>query len=415
MLLSMFRIFWVLSIIISISGCSLLVSKVYIKWEENPVIVSVNEIETPIWTIPFPAVTICPEIKFKSSLFNLSDTKNHILNTSLTEQQVISQNALYPICPLSQQIEYQGKIDFVREIKKLSILPNEIFSSCGMGENSIHCSKIFSTVLTDDGICFTSNMLNFQDLFAENVDKSIKFPRHRRSSANWTLQDGYKTFDSETYPMRILGSGIQAGLSIYLIANKTDIEYRCRGYSQGFKIALHLPNEVPRFSKQFTKIAFNRQVLINLVPEVVITSDVLKSYKPDVRKCYFDGEKSLKYFKSYTKSNCDLECLTNFTQLTCGCVMFGMPFDNNTEICSFESKDCSSLSESFWLNKKLNHYLEKELFRDKQMLNGSNISSTDCNCLPSCSSIVYKAEISEGAYSIKEYLNSFNLNHLDDQ
>ena len=84
------------------------------KWEENPVIVSVNEIETPIWTIPFPAVTICPEIKFKSSLFNLSDTKNHNLNTSLTEQQVISQNALYPICPLSQQIEFQGKIDFVK-------------------------------------------------------------------------------------------------------------------------------------------------------------------------------------------------------------------------------------------------------------------------------------------------------------
>ena len=156
------------------------------------------------------------------------------------------------------------------------------------------------------------------------------------------------------------------------------------------------------FPRQFTKIAFNREVLIKLEPQVVDTPDVLKSYKPDVRKCYFDGEKTLKYFKSYTKSNCDLECLTNFTPLTCGCVMFGMPFDNNTEICSFENKDCASSTEITWMYQKLNCHL-------------SEMIDCNCGCLPSCTSIQYNADVSEGPFGINQYLKVMKLEQIDDR
>ena len=36
---------------------------VYTKWQQSPVIVSFAEKSTPVWEIPFPAVTICPETK----------------------------------------------------------------------------------------------------------------------------------------------------------------------------------------------------------------------------------------------------------------------------------------------------------------------------------------------------------------
>lgn len=49
------------SIVMSLSCW--MIAKAWNKWDENPVIVSLNEKSTPIWKVPFPAVTICPEVK----------------------------------------------------------------------------------------------------------------------------------------------------------------------------------------------------------------------------------------------------------------------------------------------------------------------------------------------------------------
>ena len=123
----------------------------------------------------------------------------------------------------------------------------------------------------------------------------------------------------------------------------------------------------------------------------------------------------MKYFKSYTKLNCDLECLTNFTQLTCNCVQFGMPFDNNTEVCDYINQVCAQVSESTWLQQKLNHYLQSGIIESQHIFNSTNEFLTDCNCLPSCSSIQYKAEISQGSYQHNQFLKEMKLNYNDDQ
>ena len=57
------RTFWVFSFLISITGCSVLIYNIYNKWQLSPVVVSFAETSTPIWKIPFPAITICPETK----------------------------------------------------------------------------------------------------------------------------------------------------------------------------------------------------------------------------------------------------------------------------------------------------------------------------------------------------------------
>jgi amiloride-sensitive sodium channel len=53
------RAFWLVAFIIAVFGCQSLITKIYIKWQQTPVIVSFSEKSTPIWSIPFPAVTIC--------------------------------------------------------------------------------------------------------------------------------------------------------------------------------------------------------------------------------------------------------------------------------------------------------------------------------------------------------------------
>lgn len=51
-----------------------MIIKAYTKWEQEPVIVSLSEKATPVWKVPFPAVTICPEVKTSITKINLTGT-----------------------------------------------------------------------------------------------------------------------------------------------------------------------------------------------------------------------------------------------------------------------------------------------------------------------------------------------------
>lgn len=57
------KLFWVCVFVVSIYCCSNLIENIYVKWNETPVIVSFAEKSTPVWSIPFPAITICSETK----------------------------------------------------------------------------------------------------------------------------------------------------------------------------------------------------------------------------------------------------------------------------------------------------------------------------------------------------------------
>lgn len=52
------RFFWVVAFVVSAFGCSIMINKIYDKWQQTPVIVSFADKSTPVWQIPFAAVTI---------------------------------------------------------------------------------------------------------------------------------------------------------------------------------------------------------------------------------------------------------------------------------------------------------------------------------------------------------------------
>lgn len=53
------RIWWVISITLSVALCSNTMLSIWMKWHERPVIVSFDDKTTPIGMIAFPALTIC--------------------------------------------------------------------------------------------------------------------------------------------------------------------------------------------------------------------------------------------------------------------------------------------------------------------------------------------------------------------
>jgi acid-sensing ion channel, other len=72
--------FWAALIITSIVSCGFLISDLYEKWILTPVIVSVSARPTPVWQIPFPAITICPEDKVDTEVFDIVKMTPYFIN-----------------------------------------------------------------------------------------------------------------------------------------------------------------------------------------------------------------------------------------------------------------------------------------------------------------------------------------------
>lgn len=111
------------------------------------------------------------------------------------------------------------------------------------------------------------------------------------------------------------------------------------------------------------------------------------------RKCYFDSERKLRFLKVYTQRNCELECLSNATLNSCGCVKFSHPRDATTPICGSKNIECY------------------QSVRDNLLI--ANITSTSvsrpCNCLPACNSITYDAEISQNPFDWNSFAKTLKV------
>lgn len=81
------RLYWFVIILIGIFASAYLIYNTYRKWVTSPIIVTFAKTETPIWNIPFPAVTICPETAIDQAMFNLTDTYLKYQNNLTTTEE----------------------------------------------------------------------------------------------------------------------------------------------------------------------------------------------------------------------------------------------------------------------------------------------------------------------------------------
>lgn len=129
------RIWWIISFSISLIGCGILIQNIYDKWDESPVIVSFNEKSTPVWEIPFPAVTICPETKANISMLNFTNNYHHMMTLmkppyNISESEMSLMQAVAHICDAHTTDSFDLNQNFtdnsiVDKIKKVSVTHNQ--------------------------------------------------------------------------------------------------------------------------------------------------------------------------------------------------------------------------------------------------------------------------------------------------
>lgn len=173
------RAFWVMAFIISVTGCTIMIVKIYDKWQYTPVIVSFAEKSTPVWQIPFPAVTICPETKAMKKHVDM--TKGYIytrvgMRDNLTDEEARNLEAISQVCDLHLFSEKTMEInsglkpeEIVPLLKSITVSLNETTLFCKWRNAVGSCEEFFTEIITEEGFCYTFNVLDSSELFKEEM------------------------------------------------------------------------------------------------------------------------------------------------------------------------------------------------------------------------------------------------------
>lgn len=200
-----------------------------------------------------------------------------------------------------------------------------------------------------------------------------------RPQTTWSLEDGYSVKEAETFPYRAFGSGDDVGLSFKAQQSVAD------ELNEGYKLALHLPCELPRFDKHYYRIPSDKSVTLFIQPSMIV-SENLNLYKPETRQCYFQGETFSYLFRTYTRSNCQVECIIQNTMEKCNCSPSYFPRKDNYKACEFGS-ECVARARKNLTESNMNQSIQtSETYYDHGKLS--------CDCLTPCTSLHYSGEIS---------------------
>ncbi|KAJ3654363.1 hypothetical protein Zmor_013555 [Zophobas morio] len=362
------KIWWICILTLSIYTCAVLIKSTWRKWEENPVFIALRQKSVSLWDIPFPAVTVCHGYL-------------HSKKSIATFLPIESENTSDPCKAFS---DYQTKFPSFKEpnaseiLEKTAFSMDDIFSECFVADFgfdlTINCSEMFSPIFTDAGLCFSFNMLNRNDIF-ENFTYLPSTHLEHPKVVNWSIDDNYSQTDEHVYPQRVVTTTNYMWFSL----KSSFKELGCDG-KDGFKIILHHPAEIPTLARRPIYIEEPGSYDIGTKLDMTFTSNELKFYSPERRKCLYSYERRLYFFKIYTMDLCRMECLANYTLHFCHCVPFYMPHNITTNICGRNESICVGVARTYWL-KYESGFLNKDL------------DIKPCDCLPSCTTVTYSADV----------------------
>ncbi|XP_039295905.1 pickpocket protein 28-like [Nilaparvata lugens] len=371
------------------------------KWKESPMKIELANTPQSISTLPIPALTICGPIRSTSFYIFRNFLKKHYSDEiyKIVDILGMSGEAFDEKFSFSHSTEKYTNKSEKRFVIADSILEQFFHDASKPGRLSIESafgnkfSK--SSTFMFRGHCLTSNMIPLSKIYRKHVVRNFlrndlmerdtkkgdwvtdtihgfpSFTENRTSSSPLVLQPN-------KYPTLMpLNQSLMSYEIKYDYDDKLSFGDYFIGRDNSLRFTIHNPWEVPNPFMRWHRLHLSKGSRIHIEPEQIMKYPVDENdflYKvPYTKQCYNTTERTLDFFQYYTRQNCLMECSTKRALRECGCVLFFMPHNESTYICSDEHSSCV-LDVA-----KATHYDT-----------GERTFVDSCDCLPSCNYTDYK-------------------------
>ncbi|XP_037941630.1 pickpocket protein 28, partial [Teleopsis dalmanni] len=377
------RLFFLISFVTAFVIAINLISNIYAKWVNTPVIIGVSPEPTSILQVPFPAITICNMNQvLLSKVSNYSDDSvEGAVMKLLCYSEVELEGALY------ESPSFKNNNLSLTEFLVQHAQPcSRMLIACKMNAFLFNCSDLFQEVVTDEGLCCVFNVLHPDFLYKGSFQVIKNLTNNDKTQpVDWDPETGYNTNLSKSYyPRPAKGTGVSMGMSLML--NAEIDEYTCSSTNgAGFKVSLHNPIETPHIKETglTIPIGYETRVRIDAVRTEAVES--IRSIAIDSRQCLFKNEVELLYYKYYTRRHCESECQSQYVYENCNCIPYNLPLVySNSTICTAKESFCVKDAELVWMVQ-------------------TNITCRS-KCLPSCFDLSFIADTFSSPLAKRNYL-----------
>ncbi|SPP72777.1 blast:Sodium channel protein Nach [Drosophila guanche] len=308
---------WLLISLVMFSCAVAMAHTFYVDFRSSPTRMNVESDYTPINSLYFPPVTICPEV-----LFNMQKSKAFLETLRLPQGAdvagILRQLNIFYGFMLDDARFADREIEQMESVLSLNNLTLEdfvehlrwdcrqILHRCRYHGRIVACSELFQLSKTFFGNCCSFNL--------------------RQQGLNFTAQ-------------RAAG-GLGNGLSV-ILRYQDDNYDPLQSYSYGVMVLIQDTSAFPSAHAVSKFVAFNTEVFAALRPEETFCSAAVKALTIEERNCVLGNEFHLRYFPDYVYPNCELNCrVTNMVKF-CGCHTYFFDFNRTADrICSFRDIPC---------------------------------------------------------------------------
>ncbi|XP_035786527.1 pickpocket protein 28-like [Anopheles albimanus] len=327
-----FKIFWlgVMVCLSAVFGFTVMVNFERLKDPAN-VLIERAERALPIWSVPFPGVTLCPR-----------------------KGEGCAEARLDEICE----------------------------SICWKDSCTNQCEGLLDPVRTERGICYTFNGVSGEEIF--NKDRVINFKQlsnGTRTIKNWDFLRGVQVINNvlvKQYPNAAQDLSGRYRLKIILTNVQNDTG-NC--INPRIDIHIHSPLDFPFKLHKPLSLTSGTQAHLTVQPNMIRTQRYLKYFAASMTGCYSQIQNPLQLFSIYTPNNCELECHTTLYHEQRGCVLEHMPRANGTLLCS---------NNTFGLYDIVDKNAKARMRTEG--IPRSHFFRRACNCLPACVDYTYSYE-----------------------
>jgi hypothetical protein len=230
----------------------------------------------------------------------------------------------------------------------------------------------FRPSFTNDGMCFTRNAGQFEDIFKST---------HYASSFKKIMLSGREN-DPILYTK---GSGIQYQYTFVVDTNQQYDLKRGKSWKSNsdakIQLGIHSPNDIADIKGSGIDIHPGYETTIRINFQELYSDPSIRNVESIKRRCKFSDEnKDMKIFKWYSRVNCHYECTLDIIEWECGCRPWDFPTGIN--IRGNHSSQGSRICD----------YFGNTCFR---ALMNTDVAEKQCSekCLPDCNEVKHTVSI----------------------